>query len=211
MKVVAFNGSPNKDGNTYHALKIVADELTNQGIDVEIIHVGKKAIRGCVACGYCVKNRSEKCIETKDSVNHWIQKIKESDGVLLGSPVHYASIGGTMKSFLDRAFYVASVNGSLFRHKVGASVVAVRRSGGLPAFNELNNYLTYSEMILPSSSYWNVIHGARPGEALQDAEGVQIMKVLGKNMAWTLKLVEFGKSEVPAPERERKVWTNFIR
>jgi multimeric flavodoxin WrbA len=119
-------------------------------------------------------------------------------------------MGGTMKSFLDRAFYVAGVNGGLFRHKVGASVVAVRRSGGLPTFDQLNNFLMYSEMMVPSSNYWNVIHGTRPGEAVQDTEGVQIMRVLGKNMAWLLKLVEHGKGTVPAPEREQKTYLNFI-
>lgn len=211
MKIIALNGSPNKEGNTYHALKIVTDELIKEGIDVEFIHVGKEKIRGCIACGYCVKNKNEKCVTTDDPVNEWIQKLKEADGFLIGSPVHYASIAGTMKSFLDRTFYVASVNGSLFRHKVGASVVAVRRSGGLGAFNELNNYLNYSEMIIPTSNYWNIIHGARPGEALQDSEGVQIMRILGKNMAWMMKLVEFGKDEVKAPEQERKAWMNFIR
>ncbi|MDW7674576.1 MAG: flavodoxin family protein, partial [Bacillota bacterium] len=121
------------------------------------------------------------------------------------------AIGGTMKSFLDRAFYVAGVNGGLFRHKVGASVVAVRRSGGLPTFDQLNNFLNYSEMLIPTANYWNVIHGARQGEALHDEEGVQIMRVLGKNMAWLMKLVENGKGVVIEPERESKKYMNFIR
>lgn len=116
-----------------------------------------------------------------------------------------------MKSFLDRAFFVAGVNNCMLRHKVGASVVAVRRSGGLPAFNQLNNFLCFAEMLLPTSNYWNVIHGFRPGEVTQDAEGVQIMRVLGKNMAYLMKLVENGKSTVEAPERESKILTNFIR
>jgi len=137
MKVVAFNGSPRKEGNTYHAIKIVAEELQKEGIEVEIVQVGDKAIRGCLACGTCAKNRNERCV-IDDEVNEWIQKMKETNGIILASPVHYASISATMKAFLDRAFYVAGVNGSLFRHKVGAALVAVRRSGGITAFNQLN-------------------------------------------------------------------------
>jgi len=211
MKVVAFNGSPRKEGNTYHAIKIVADELKKEGIDTEIIHVGNKSIRGCMACGQCVKNKNEKCVLPGDEVNEWIQKMKEADGIILGSPVYYSSIAGTMKAFLDRAFYVTSANGGMLRHKVGAGVVAVRRSGGLPTFNQLNNYINYSEMLMPTSNYWNVIHGTSPGEALQDEEGVQIMRVLGKNMAWCMKLVENGRGVVKEPERENKIFTHFIR
>lgn len=211
MKVLAFNGSPRKEGNTYHAIKIVADELEKEGIETEIIHVGNKTIKGCIACGYCSKHKNEKCVIKDDEVNGWIQKMKEADGIILGSPVHYSAIGGTMKSFLDRAFLVTSVNDGMLRHKVGASVVAVRRSGGVPTFDQLNNYINYSEMIIPTSNYWNVIHGTNPGEALQDEEGVQIMRVLGKNMAWVLKLIENGKGIVKDPEREGKIFTNFIR
>jgi multimeric flavodoxin WrbA len=211
MKVVAFNGSPNKEGNTWHAIGMVTAELENEGIETEIVHVGNKAIRGCIACYKCVKNMNEQCVLPGDEVNEWIQKMKGADGIILGSPVHYAAIGGTMKSFLDRAFFVASVNNGMLRHKVGTAVVAVRRSGGIPAFEQLNNFLNYCEMLLPSSSYWNVIHGRTPGEVTQDPEGVQIMRVLGKNMAWLMKLVEHGKGTITPPERETKTWTHFIR
>lgn len=211
MKVVAFNGSPRKEGNTYHGIKIVLEQLEKEGIETEIIQVGNKSIRGCMACNQCVKNQDEKCAISNDLVNDWIQKMKEADGIILGSPVHYASIAGTMKSFLDRAFYVTSVNGMMLRHKVGAPVVAVRRSGGLPTFNQLNNYINYSEMVMPTSNYWNVIHGTQPGEALEDDEGVQIMRILGKNMAWLLKLVENGEGTIEPPEREKKEFTHFIR
>jgi multimeric flavodoxin WrbA len=211
MNVIAINGSPKKEGNTYHAIRIVLDELEKEGISTEIIHVGNKHIRGCLACGSCAKNKDEKCIQAKDEGNEWIARLKDADGILLGSPVYYSDIAGTMKAFLDRAFYVSGANGNLFRHKVGASVVAVRRSGGLPAFHALNNYLMYSEMLIPASNYWNVIHGARPGEALQDEEGVQIMKVLGQNMAWLMKLVAQGKDGIPAPEKEKKRYMNFVR
>jgi multimeric flavodoxin WrbA len=211
MKVIAINGSPKKEGNTYHALKIVLDQLEKEGISGEIIHIGNKDIRGCLACGKCAKNRDGKCIQTKDPVNEWIARMSEADGILLGSPVYFASISGSMKAFLDRAFYVSGANGGLFRHKVGAAVAAVRRSGGLPTFNALNNYLLYAEMMIPASNYWNVIHGARPGEVGQDEEGVQIMRVLGKNMAWLMKLVELGKEHIPPPEQEKKRYMNFIR
>ncbi|MBN7573638.1 flavodoxin family protein [Clostridium sp. 2-1] len=211
MKVVAFNGSPKKNGNTYEAIKAVAEELKKENIDVEIVHVGNKVIRGCMACGGCARNMNEKCVMQNDEVNDWIQKMKEADGIILGSPVHYSAIAGTMKSFLDRAFYVTSVNNGMLRHKVGASVVAVRRSGGVPTFTQLNNYLNYSEMLMPTSNYWNVVHGTAPGEAVQDEEGMQIMRVLGKNMAWLLKLADSGKANVEESEAEEKVFTNFIR
>jgi len=211
MKVVAINGSPKKEGNTWHALNLVATELEKEGIETEILHVGNKLIQGCIACGMCGKYKNEQCALTGDVVNEYIQKMKSADGIILGTPVHYAAIGGTMKSFLDRLFYVSGMNGGLFRHKVGASVVAVRRSGGVPTFNQLNNYLHYAEMVIPNSNYWNVIHGGKPGDVLQDLEGLQIMRVLGKNMAWLMKLVENGKGTIALPEKEAKTYMNFIR
>ena len=211
MKVVAFNGSPKNDGNTYHAINMVAAELKREGIETEIVHVGNKTIRGCIACGQCFKNLDEQCAIKGDGVNEWVQKMKDADAILLGSPVYFSGVNGTMKSFLDRAFFVAGVNGGLFRHKVGASVVAVRRSGGVSTWDELNHFINYAEMVLATSNYWNVIHGRMPGEALQDEEGTQIMRVLGKNMAWLMKLVQNGKGAVAEPEKEAKVYTNFIR
>lgn len=211
MKVVAFNGSPKKEGNTYHALKQVSSQLEKEGIEVEIIHIGNQIVRGCLACGGCGRNKDEKCVIKGDSVNEWIQKIKDADGILLGSPVHYAAMSATMKAFLDRAFYVASSNGGLFRHKVGAPVVAVRRAGGVPTFNQLNNFINYAEMLMPTSNYWSVIYGAAPGQVEEDEEGKQIMRLLGKNMAWLMKLVEYGKNAVEEPAKEDKVFMNFIR
>ena len=164
-----------------------------------------------MACGACFKNKDEKCIMNDDVVNSYIQLIKDSDGIILGSPVHYAAISGTMKAFLDRMFYVSGANGNMFRHKVGASVVAVRRSGGLPAFNQLNNYINYAEMMMPASNYWNVIHGAKPGDALEDEEGVQIMRVLGKNMAYLMKLMDMPEAKAIKPEAEKKIAMSFIR
>jgi multimeric flavodoxin WrbA len=211
MKVLAFNGSPNKNGNTYEAIRAVALELEKENIEVEIIHVGNKVIRGCLACGGCSRNMNEKCVIKNDEVNEWIQKMKEADGIILGSPVHYAAIAGTMKSFLDRAFLVTSVNGSMLRHKVGASVVAVRRAGGVPVFDQLNNFINYSEMAMPTSNYWNVIFGNAPGEAVKDEEVMQIMRILGKNMSWLMNLIELGKENIKESAGEEKVFMNFIR
>jgi multimeric flavodoxin WrbA len=211
MRVIAFNGSPRKDGNTYHALKVVGEELIQEGIEFEIIQVGNKAVRGCIACMGCVNNQNERCVIDTDDVNDWIQKMKQADGILLGSPVHYAGIAGTMKSFLDRAFFVTSVNQSMLRNKVGATVVAVRRSGGVSTFDSLNHYIMYSEMVVPTSNYWNVTHGLEPREAEKDEEGNQILRILGKNMAWLLKVLEVGKSQVKPVLPEAKLSTNFIR
>ena len=211
MKVIAINGSPHKDGNTYHALQLVGSKLHENGIDFEILHVGNKAIRGCIACGKCRKLQNEQCGINTDPLNEWIQVLKDADGIILGSPVHYSGIAGTMKSLLDRLFYVSLSNGNFFRHKVGAAVVAVRRSGGSSTLDSLNHYLTYSEMMLATSSYWNIIHGTSPGEAVQDGEGVQIMETLGENMAWQLKMREMTKDSLPAPVKVPKVMTNFIR
>lgn len=208
MKVIAINGSPKSEGNTYHAIKVVTEELEKEGISTEIIHIGNKSIRGCIACGGCFKNKDEKCV-IDDEVNEIIQKMKAADGIIIGSPVYYASIAGTMKCFLDRAFYVAGSNGGLFRHKVGASVVAVRRSGEVATFDHLNHYFTITEMFLASSNYWNVIHGRLPGEALQDEEGIQTMRVLAKNMGYLLKQLNSGNSSLP--QKEDKIMTNFIR
>ena len=211
MKVIGFNGSPRKKGNTYGAMATVFGELEKQGIDTEMVRVGNEKIHGCRACYACLKNQNEACVFDDDPVNEWVQKIKSADGILLGSPVHFSGVAGTMKSFLDRAFFVSSVNGNLFRHKVGASVAAVRRSGGLPTVNALNHYIVYSEMIMPGSNYWNVAHGANPGEMEQDEEGKQIMTVLGRNMAWIMKSMAAAKDQVPAPEPVTKTLTNFIR
>jgi multimeric flavodoxin WrbA len=190
---------------------MVGIKLEENGIDFEIIHIGNKAIRGCIACGKCRINKDEKCSITTDSLNEWIQSMKTADGLILASPVHYAGIPGTMKSFLDRSFYVAGSNGGLFRHKVAAAIVAVRRTGGSVTFDSLNHFLTYSEMILATSNYWNIIHGRTPGEVLQDEEGMQIMEVLGNNMAWLLKMRHQTKDTLPAPVQVQKVMTSFIR
>jgi len=211
MKVIAINGSPKREGNTFHALSTVGRELEAAGIEFEILPIGQKMVHGCIACGKCAVNRDEKCAITTDDLNDLIQQVKQADGLLLGSPVYYSGVPGTMKSLLDRMFYVAGANGNLFRHKVAAAVVAVRRTGGSAALDSLTHYLTYSEMIIATSMYWNVIHGRTAGEAIKDGEGVQIMRVLGKNMAWLLRMKEATAGKITPPPKEEKVMTNFIR
>ena len=207
MKVICINGSPHKEGNTYLALKTVAETLAAEGIETEIIHIGNQIIRGCLGCGACARNKNEKCI-TDDAVNRLIPVLKEADGIVLGSPVYYANIAGTMKCFCDRLFYVASANGSLFRGKVGAGVVAARRGGASATFAELNYFLHLGQMIMPGSSYWNSVHGAKPLEAEGDAEGLQTMRNLARNIAWLLRLKASGE---PMPQFETSARTNFIR
>ncbi|HNW97683.1 MAG TPA: flavodoxin family protein [Bacteroidales bacterium] len=211
MKVIAINGSPKNEGNTYHAITIVGNELKAAGIDFEIIQIGHKAIHGCIACGKCGINKDEKCSIDNDDVNPIIQKLKNVDGIIIGSPVYYSGVAGTMKCFLDRLFYVSGANGNLLRHKVAAAVVAVRRSGGSSTLDSLYHYLTYAELIIATSCYWNIIHGQKPGEVTQDNEGVQIMSVLGKNMAWLLKMKEATSNSIEPPIKEKRVFTNFIR
>jgi multimeric flavodoxin WrbA len=212
MKVLAINGSPRAEGNTRFALDRVCDQLVAAGIDTELVQVGHLALHGCTGCGRCAQNRDQRCALPDDGVNEAVAKMMEADAIVLGSPVYFSGIAGTMKCFLDRAFYVAGANGGLFRHKVGAAVVALRRSGAVATFDQLNHYLHIAEMLVPSSNYWNSLHGAKPGEAAQDGEGVQIMEVLGRNLAWLLHLVAKGReASVAPPEPAAKVRTDFIR
>ncbi len=211
MKVVAFNGSPRTKGNTYEAIKMVAREIEKEGVDVEIIDVGSKQVSGCTACYKCVDNKDGTCIIKNDPVNEWIGKMKEADGIILGSPVYFGGVTGSMKCFLDRAFLVGFVNDGMLRHKVAATVVTLRRSGGMPTLNELNQFATNVEMILAPGNYWPLIYGEHPGEVQQDKEGRQILEMLGKNTAWLLKLIDNGKGTVNEPALPEKVWMNFIR
>ena len=211
MKVIAFNGSPHKMGNTASALELAKEQFESAGIEFEIFHVGTKPVAGCMGCGMCFKNKNEECIIKGDSVNEAIQKVKDADGVILASPVHYSGIAGNMKSFLDRLYYTCGANGNMMRHKVGSSLVAVRRSGGTATFDQLNHYLLISEMIVPASNYWNVIHGAAPGEITEDGEGMQILNVMCENMIWMLRSLEYSREAVPPPQGRKKIMTNFVR
>jgi len=206
MKVIAINGSPRSKGNTWFALKTVGEALVKEGIDFELIHIGHQNIHGCVACGKCRGNKVNQCSIRNDGLNEHVPAILAADGLILGSPVYYAGIAGTMKCFLDRLFFLS---GGKMRHKVGAAVVAVRRSGGTNTWNSLNYYLSISEMTIATSNYWNIIHGAKEGEAAQDTEGVQVMQVLGANMAWLLKSKR--DCAEAAPPATEKLFLNFVR
>jgi multimeric flavodoxin WrbA len=211
MKVIAINGSPHSEGNCARALARMGEALKGQGIGFETILVGDKVMRGCIACGVCAKRGNGTCAFGADGLDEAVAAMREADGIVLASPVHYSGVGGTMKSFLDRAFFVAGASGGLFRHKVGAALVAVRRSGGSSALDCLNHYLSYSEMILASSNYWNIVHGRQGGEMEQDAEGLQIIDLLAANLAWILKMREATAGSLPPPVPQKKVMTSFVR
>lgn len=207
MKVLLINGSPRGDKCTRCALEIAAAEIEANGVETEIIDVGSKPVQGCIGCGGCVK--LGKCVFAGDGVNECVEKMRECDGVIIGSPVHYAAASGSVTSFMDRACYSG---GSAFAYKPGAAVVSCRRGGASAAFDQLNKYFTILNMPVVSSNYWNMVHGNTPEEVMQDEEGVQTMKILGKNMAWLVKAIDAGKNNgVPVPEKEEKIKTNYIR
>lgn len=208
MKVTLINGSPRGKGCTYTALKEIENVLNEEGIDTQIIEVGSKPIRGCIGCGTCSK--IDKCVFDDDIVNEVAKVIKESDGLIVGSPVHYAAASGAITSLMDRVFY--SMNRQDLIHKFGASIVSCRRGGASATFDQLNKYFTISEMPIVSSGYWNQVHGNTPEEVKQDLEGLRTMRVLGRNMAYLLKCQEAAKnSGVLLPKEEERVRTNFIR
>mgnify|MGYP002508556916 FL=1 len=205
MKVLLINGSPNANGNTAMALHEMEKVFSEQGIETEWIHVGNMAIRGCLACQTCYKNA--KCA-IDDVVNEVAQKFEACDGMVVGSPVYYAGANGTLTAFLDRLFYSTRFDK---RMKVGAAVVAARRGGLSSTFDQLNKYFTISGMPVASGQYWNSIHGAKPGQAAEDAEGLQSMRTLASNMSFLIKSIDLGKQQFGLPEREKHVYTNFVR
>lgn len=211
MKVLAINGSARPNGNTAYAIGVIAEQLKNEGIETEVVTVGNKLVHQCIDCKRCFKEHDNKCVFEDDIVNELFLKLREADGVILGTPIHFAGVSGNIKTVLDRLFYMNIANGSPMRHKVGVAIGAVRRSGGIQAVDTLNKYFEIAEMVVPSSSYWNVIHGMTPGQAAQDDEGNQIMRVLGKNMAWTMKVIDASKDKVTEPDIENKIATNMIR
>ncbi|MFV0518710.1 MAG: flavodoxin family protein [Lachnospirales bacterium] len=209
MKVLAINGSPKNNGNTATALMVMEEVFKSKGIEFEMITIGNQAIRGCIACGLCAKAKSGRCEAFKDdAVNIVLEKVEEADALIIGSPVYYSGMNGTLKSLLDRVFYAGGTK-NLFRGKVGAVLAAVRRTGGSETFFDLMKYLTYSQMVIATSTYWNVIHGRMPGEASQDLEGVVTLQTLADNMAYLLEVLD--KTEVALPERRERAWTHFIR
>lgn len=207
MKVLLINGSPHERGCTYTALRIVADALESYGVEPEIFHVGAGPIQGCLGCGGCA-GRGGQCVFDGDSVNEALRKAREADGFVFGSPVHYGAASGMMTSFLDRFFYA----GGSFLYKPAAAVVSCRRAGSTAALDQLNKYITFAGMPMVTSHYWNMVHGSTPEQVMQDLEGVQIMRVLGKNMAWLLRCIACGaENGILPPEPEKRVCTNFIR
>ena len=205
MKVLLINGSPKHNGNTAYSLAQMAEVFAEQGIETETIHVGNQAIRGCVACGSCYK--TGKCV-FDDLVNEVAPKFEAADGIVLGSPVYYASANATLVAFLDRLFYSSHFDK---RMKVGACVTVARRGGCSSTFDELNKYFTITGMPVASSHYWNSVHGRVPGEAEQDAEGITTVRNLAKNMAFLIKSIALGKEAYSLPEYDKRQMTNFIR
>lgn len=205
MKILLINGSPKKEGNTFIALSEVQKTLEAEGVETEMIHVGHKDIHGCIACLKC--REMGKCV-FDDIVNEVAEKFKEADGIVVGSPVYYASPNGTLISFLDRLFYSTPFDKSM---KVGAAVAVARRGGTTATFDVLNKYFTISNMPIVPSQYWNNVHGRMPGEALQDAEGLQTMRQLARNMAFLVKSIQLGKEKYGLPKKEEWTPTHFIR
>ncbi len=206
MKVLMINGSPHQYGCTYTALKEVSDKLNSHGIETEFVYLGTQAVHGCIACGKCYQ--SGKCV-FDDKVNEILEKAAEYDGMVVGSPVYYSGPNGTLCAFLDRLFYCSH---GRFANKFAAAVVSCRRMGNTSSLDRLNKYFQISKMHIVSSQYWNGVHGNTPEEVMQDKEGLQIMRTLGENMAWLIKIAEAGKKAgVPMPQYEKGVGTNFIR
>ena len=189
MKVIAFNGSARKGGNTAILINYVLAELQREGIATEIFNFHGKNIHGCLACGKCFENQDRRCSIKDDILNECIEKMLESDGIILGSPTYFTDVSTEMKALIDRAGFVAKANGDMFKRKVGAAVVAVRRAGSTHVFSTINNFFLINQMIIPGSNYWNMGIGLEKGDVEKDEEGIQTMKLLGKNMAWLLKKV----------------------
>lgn len=207
MKVLLLNGSPRGDKCTKCGLKIVSEELLKNGIESEIFDIGNKPIIGCTGCGGCSKTGL--CVFNDDGVNEVIEKMKECDGIIIGTPVHYASASGAITSFMDRVSYAG---GHALKYKVGAAIASCRRGGASATLDQLNKYFTILNMPIASSNYWNMIHGSNAEDVLKDEEGVQTLKILAQNAAWLLKCIDMGKKNgINIPESQTKIKTNFIR
>ena len=205
MKILMINGSPKDNGNTARALAEMCGVFEREGVEIEYFHVGKKAISGCMGCAGCYKIK--KCV-MDDEVNELARLLEECDGVVVGSPVYYAAPNGTLIALLDRLFYSTKFDK---RMKVGAAVVVARRGGCTAAFDQLNKYFTLSGMPIASSQYWNLAHGALPGEIEGDGEGLQTMRTLAENMVFLMRSIALGKEAYGLPEKEKPMRTNFIR
>ncbi|MFX1237780.1 MAG: flavodoxin family protein [Promethearchaeota archaeon] len=187
MKVVLFNGSPRAKGNTHHCLGIVMEEIKEAGIECEYIWMGAEKLRGCMACYKCKMNQDLKCSQTSDKMNEYIAKILDADGIVIGSPTYFSDVSTNVKALIERVGFVARANGNLLKHKVGAAVVAVRRQGANHVFSSINFFFLIAEMFVVGSSYWNLGMGLNPGDIMNDEEGVETFKNLGKNMVFLLE------------------------
>lgn len=206
MKVILVNGGPHEKGCTYTALEEVSNTLQKNGIETEIMWLGNNPIAGCIGCNACLK--TGKCFRG-DIVNEFLEKTKEADGFVFGTPVHFASMSGALTSFMDRVFYG---RGELFKNKPACGVMSCRRGGASATFDEINKYFAMNNMPIVTSQYWNQVHGTNPEEVRKDEEGMQTMRTLGNNMAWLLKCIDVAKKEgVEYPEKEKTIKTNFIR
>ena len=186
MKVVLFNGSPRKEGNTSHCLKIVMNELTSKGIECEYVWAGMEKLQGCTACYLCAKNKDKKCVITDDKINQYIKKILQADGIILGSPTYFANVSTPIKAIIDRVGLVSKVNGDLLKNKVGAAVVAVRRQGATHVFSSINFFFLINQMYVVGSNYWNLGIGLKPGDVEKDDKGILTFQNLGKNFSFIL-------------------------
>ncbi|MHC4517253.1 MAG: flavodoxin family protein [Planctomycetota bacterium] len=189
MKVVAFNGSARKDGNTAILVRRVFSELEKEGIDTELVQLAGKTIRGCTACGQCFKKKDQRCVVDNDVANECIGKMLEADGIILASPTYFADVTTELKALIDRAGFVSRANDDMLKRKVGAAVVAVRRAGSIHVFDTINHFFLIGQMIIPGSFYWNMGFGLGKGEVEEDDEGLKTMELLGQNMAWLLKKI----------------------
>lgn len=209
MKVLMINASPHEKGCTFTALSEIAKVLAEEGVEAEIVNIGKTMKHPCVACMTCAKTKSGKCVFDDDPVNKCIEKIKSADGFIIGEPVYYGGPASQAQMFMDRVFYSAS---SAFAFKPAAAIASCRRGGLTPTMDRMNKYFTISQMPIVSSNYWNGVHGNTPDEVMQDLEGLQTMRILGRNMAWMIKSINAGKKAgIACPEQEKKIRTNFIR
>ena len=189
MKVVSFNGSPRRDGNTAALLAAVLRELEGQGIETELVHL-KGPLSGCIACNKCFEKKNGRCSLDKDMINECIEKMAAADGIIIGSPTHFADLTAQTKALIDRAGFVAKANNDMFKRKAGAAVVAVRRAGAIHVFDSINHLFLISQMVIAGSSYWNIGMGLHEGDVKKDAEGLETMRILGQNMGWLLKKIK---------------------
>ena len=210
MKIVAINGSPRKNGNTAQLLEVVRKEVEAAGVEFQVLQPGAN-VRPCMACYNCLNTGSLRCVMGDDGVNDIIAACCEADGILLASPVYHSGVSGSMKCVLDRLMLAAGCGDNQFHHKVGGALCTLRRSGGSATYHQLLSTMDCMEMVIATSDYWGIVHGADPGEVMSDTEGVEVAAKLGRNMAWMVKVIAATKDSIPAPETAHRTMTNFIR